>query len=53
LTDLLACLPATVAELVRDTGEDYETILSALRQLLAQRRVTKTKTGRSVVWSVA
>jgi hypothetical protein len=53
VTDLLACLPATVAELVRDTGEDYETILSALRRLLAQRRVTKTKTGRSVVWSAA
>lgn len=53
MTDLLACLPATVAELVRDTGEYYETILSALRRLLAQRRVTKAKSGRSVVWSAA
>jgi hypothetical protein len=53
VTDLLACLPATAAELVRETGHDYETILSALRRLLAQRRVTKTKTGRSVVWSAA
>jgi hypothetical protein len=49
--DILPCLPATVAELVDATGYDYETILAALRRLEAQRRVTKSKHGRTVVWS--
>ena len=51
--DILPCLPATVAELVDATGHDYETILSALRRLLAQRRVTRSKNGKSVIWSEA
>ena len=51
--DILACLPATVAELVRDTGEDYETILSVLRRMKALRLVTTSKHGRSVIWEEA
>lgn len=53
MSDILACLPATVAELVRETGHDYETVLSTLRKLKARRLVTTTKHGRSVVWSIA
>lgn len=51
--ELTACLPATVADLVRETGRDYETILSALRRLEARRLVTRTKHGRSTVWREA
>jgi len=53
VTDLLACLPATVAELADTTGHDYETILSALRRLKARRLVTNEKHGRTVVWKEA
>ena len=53
MPDLLACLPATVADLVRETGRDYETILSLLRRLEARRLVTRTKHGRTVVWEEA
>ena len=53
MPDLLACLPATVADLVRETGEDYATILAALRKLKARRRVTTSKHGRSTVWREA
>lgn len=51
--ELTACLPATVADLVRETGRDYAKILAALRRLKAQRRVTTETNGRQTVWREA
>jgi DNA-binding transcriptional ArsR family regulator len=53
VSDLLACLPATIAELIEMTGEDYATILAALRELRDQGAVTTTRQGRSIIWMEA
>ena len=53
MADLLACLPATVTELIRQTGHDHATILRTLRAARRRGLVTTTTHGRSVVWSLA